>query len=171
MAQLEGIRIQNFRALKDVTLGKTYEHQKGVPLPRLMTIIGPNGCGKSSLLDAFGFIGDCLRQQGPRRDQLVIATKFFANLFPPDPNAGGASRKSVTAACEESLRRLQTDYIDLYWMHLWARFTPIDETMRALDDLVGAGKVRYIGFSDTDRRSFSTCAPGLRSVSNMTVRG
>jgi aryl-alcohol dehydrogenase-like predicted oxidoreductase len=79
----------------------------------------------------------------------VIATKFFANLFPPDPNAGGASRKSVTAACNESLRRLQTDYIDLYWMHLWDRFTPIEETLRALDDLVAAGKVRYIGFSDT----------------------
>ena len=94
-------------------------------------------------------IGDYVRQRGPRRDQLVIATKFFANLFPPDPNAGGASRKSVTAACDESLRRLQTDYIDLYWMHLWDRFTPIDETMRVLDDLVSAGKVRYIGFSDT----------------------
>src|SRR4029077_2270672 len=54
-----------------------------------------------------------------------------------------------TAACEESLRRLRTDYIDLYWMHLWDKFTPIEETMRALDDLVRAGKVRYIGFSDT----------------------
>ena len=94
-------------------------------------------------------IGDYVRQRGLRRDQLVIATKFFANLFPRDPNAGGASRKSVTAACDESLRRLSTDYIDLYWMHLWDRFTPIDETMRALDDLVTAGKVRYIGFSDT----------------------
>ena len=79
----------------------------------------------------------------------MIATKFFANLFPGDPNAGGASRKSLTAACDESLRRLQTDYIDLYWMHLWDRFTPIEETMRALDDLFGAGKVRYVGFSDT----------------------
>ena len=90
-----------------------------------------------------------MHQRGLRRDNLVIATKFFANLFPPDPNAGGASRKSVTAACNESLRRLQTDYIDLYWMHLWDRFTPIEETLRALDDLVAAGKVRYIGFSDT----------------------
>jgi aryl-alcohol dehydrogenase-like predicted oxidoreductase len=94
-------------------------------------------------------IGDYVRQRGLRRDQLVIATKFFSNLFPSDPNAGGASRKSLIAACDESLRRLQTDYIDLYWMHLWDRFTPIDETMRALDDLVTAGKVRYIGFSDT----------------------
>ena len=94
-------------------------------------------------------IGDYIRQRGLRRDQLVVATKFFANLFPPDPNAGGGSRKSLIAACDESLRRLQTDYVDLYWMHLWDRFTPIDETMRALDDLVRAGKVRYVGFSDT----------------------
>lgn len=94
-------------------------------------------------------IGEWIRKRGLRRDQLVIATKFFSNLFPPDPNGGGASRKSLTAACDESLRRLQTDYIDLYWMHLWDRFTPIEETMRALDDLVSAGKVRYIGFSDT----------------------
>jgi aryl-alcohol dehydrogenase-like predicted oxidoreductase len=94
-------------------------------------------------------IGDHVRTRDVRRDQLVIATKFFGNLFPGDPNAGGASRKSLTAACDESLRRLQTDYIDLYWMHAWDNFTPIDETMRALDDLVAAGKVRYVGFSDT----------------------
>ena len=94
-------------------------------------------------------IGDYVRTHDVRRDQLVIATKFFGNLFPGDPNAGGASRKSLTSACDESLRRLQTDYIDLYWMHAWDRFTPIEETMRALDDLVAAGKVRYIGFSDT----------------------
>jgi len=94
-------------------------------------------------------IGDYVRTKDVRRDQLVIATKFFGNLFPGDPNGGGANRKSLTAACDESLRRLQTDYIDLYWMHAWDSFTPIEETMRALDDLVAAGKVRYIGFSDT----------------------
>ena len=94
-------------------------------------------------------IGDYLRAGALGRDRIVVATKFFANLYPGDPNGGGASRKSLTAACEESLRRLRTDYIDLYWMHLWDRFTPIEETMRALDDLVRAGKVRYIGFSDT----------------------
>ena len=94
-------------------------------------------------------IGDYVRHGDSGRDRLVIATKFFANLHRGDPNGGGASRKSLTAACEESLRRLKTDYIDLYWMHLWDRFTPIEETMRALDDLVSAGKVRYIGFSDT----------------------
>ena len=94
-------------------------------------------------------IGDYLQHKGSSRDRIVLATKFFANLYPHDPNGGGASRKSLTAACDESLRRLQTDYIDLYWMHLWDSFTPIEETMRALDDLVSAGKVRYIGFSDT----------------------
>jgi aryl-alcohol dehydrogenase-like predicted oxidoreductase len=94
-------------------------------------------------------IGDCLARDRARRDRVVIATKFFTNLYPGDPNGGGASRKAIIASCEQSLRRLQTDYIDLYWMHLWDKFTPIDETMKALDDLVSAGKVRYIGFSDT----------------------
>ena len=94
-------------------------------------------------------IGQALGRDRARRDQVVIATKFFGSMYPGNPNGGGASRKNVCQACEQSLRRLQTDYIDLYWMHFWDRFTPIDETMRALDDLVRAGKVRYIGFSDT----------------------
>jgi len=94
-------------------------------------------------------IGDHLGRHPARRERTVIATKFFGNLYPGDPNGGGANRKSLIAACEQSLRRLQTDYIDLYWMHCWDRTTPIEETMRALDDLVRAGKVRYIGFSDT----------------------
>jgi len=94
-------------------------------------------------------IGDSVGRERSRRDRLVIATKFFGNLYPGDPNAGGAGRKNIVASCEQSLRRLQTDYIDLYWMHAWDRFTPIEETMRTLDQLVQAGKVRYIGFSDT----------------------
>jgi aryl-alcohol dehydrogenase-like predicted oxidoreductase len=94
-------------------------------------------------------IGDFIGRDASRRDRVVIATKFFGNLYPGDPNGGGANRKTVISSCEQSLRRLQTDYIDLYWMHCWDRFTPVEETMRALDDLVAAGKVRYIGFSDT----------------------
>ena len=94
-------------------------------------------------------IGDFIGRDRARRDRIVIATKFFGNLYEGDPNGGGAGRKAIAAACEQSLRRLQTDYIDLYWMHSWDKFTPIDETMRALDDLVRAGKARYIGFSDT----------------------
>src|ERR1700730_6651177 len=94
-------------------------------------------------------LGDFIGRDRHKRDRVVIATKFFGNLHPGDPNGGGAGRKTIVSSCEQSLRRLQTDYIDLYWMHCWDRFTPIEETMRALDDLVAAGKVRYIGFSDT----------------------
>ena len=90
-------------------------------------------------------IGDAIGRDRSRRDRVVIATKFVGNLYPGDPNAGGAGRKNIIASCEQSLRRLQTDYIDLYWMHAYDRHTPIEETMRALDDLVRDGKVRYIG--------------------------
>src|ERR1700742_15432 len=94
-------------------------------------------------------IGDHVGRPAPPRDRLVIATKFSGSLYPGDPNAGGSGRKSIMAACENSLRRLQTDYIDLYWLHNWDMHTPMEETMRALDDLVRAGKIRYIGVSDT----------------------
>lgn len=94
-------------------------------------------------------IGDHLAANPGLRDRIVLATKFFGNLHPGDPNGGGAGRKAVLAAVEQSLRRLRTDHIDLYWMHAWDRYTPIEETMRTLDDLVASGKVRYIGFSDT----------------------
>ncbi len=94
-------------------------------------------------------IGDHVGRHPARRDRLVIATKFSGNLYPGDPNGGGSSRKSILAACDNSLRRLQTDYIDLYWLHNWDVNTPIDETMAALEDLVRAGKVRYLGVSDT----------------------
>ena len=94
-------------------------------------------------------IGEYLASRQVRRDQLVIATKFVGSLYRGDPNAGGAGRKAIHAQCEASLRRLRTDTIDLYWMHTWDPHTPIEETMRALDDLVRAGKVRYLGVSDT----------------------
>ncbi|WP_163863683.1 aldo/keto reductase [Myxococcus eversor] len=94
-------------------------------------------------------IGDHLGRYPSKRDRVVIATKFISNLFPGDPNGGGAGRKSMMAQCEESLRRLQTGYIDLYWMHCWDENTPIEETMRGFEDLVRSGKVRYIGISDT----------------------
>lgn len=94
-------------------------------------------------------IGDHIGRHPAKRDRMVIATKFLGNMFPGDPNGGGAHRKGIIAACDESLRRLQTDYIDLYWMHFWDHLTPIDETMRAVDDLVRMGKVRYFGISDT----------------------
>jgi aryl-alcohol dehydrogenase-like predicted oxidoreductase len=94
-------------------------------------------------------LGDHLAHDRAKRDRVVIATKFLGNLYLGDPNGGGAGRKAVVAQCEQSLRRLRTDYIDLYWMHWHDTHTPIEETMRALDDLVSDGKVRHIGFSDT----------------------
>lgn len=82
-----------------------------------------------------------------KRAKIILATKFFATMDRDNPNARGGSRLHVIQACEDSLRRLQTDYIDLYQMHRPDPEIPIDETLRALDDLIQAGKVRYIGTS------------------------
>lgn len=84
-----------------------------------------------------------------RRDQLVLASKYTGNTRPGDPNAGGNHRKNLIQSIEASLKRLRTDYIDLYWLHMWEFRTPVEEVMRALDDLVRAGKVLYLAISDT----------------------
>ncbi|MFD1330213.1 aldo/keto reductase [Mycoplana ramosa] len=82
------------------------------------------------------------------RDSVVIATKFSNNLSPGNPNAGGNGRKNIMRAVDASLKRLKTDYIDLYLLHTWDRMTPVEEVVRTLDDLVRAGKIRYGGLSD-----------------------
>jgi aryl-alcohol dehydrogenase-like predicted oxidoreductase len=82
------------------------------------------------------------------RDELVIATKFTFNAQKGNPNAGGNGRKNILRAIEGSLRRLKTDYVDLYYLHAWDRITPVEEVMSTLNDLVRAGKVRHIGLSD-----------------------
>lgn len=94
-------------------------------------------------------IGDYFKSRNIRRDSQVISTKFFVNLYPGDPNGGGTGRKSIMGAVENSLRRLQTDYIDLYWMHAFDPHTPIEETLSTLSDLVTSGKIRYFAISDT----------------------
>jgi aryl-alcohol dehydrogenase-like predicted oxidoreductase len=94
-------------------------------------------------------LGDFFAARPGRREHVVLASKFFTNLFPGDPNGGGAGRTSIIAQLEATLRRLRTDHLDLYWLHNWDRHTPIEETLRALDDLVRAGKIRYVGFSNT----------------------
>lgn len=94
-------------------------------------------------------LGDFFAAQPGRRDHVVLASKFFTNMYPGDPNGGGAGRKAIIAQLDETLRRLQTDYLDVYWLHNWDRITPLTETMRTLDDLVRAGKIRYLGFSNT----------------------
>jgi aryl-alcohol dehydrogenase-like predicted oxidoreductase len=93
-------------------------------------------------------IGDYFAANPARRDRSVIATKFCGNMHPNDPNGGGAGRKAIIHQVEDSLRRLQTNYIDLLWVHFWDQHTPLIETMSTLNDLVRDGKVRYIGFSD-----------------------
>ncbi len=82
------------------------------------------------------------------RDDVVLATKYTFNPNPGRPLLGGNSRKNMHRALEGSLKRLRTDYVDLYWMHAWDQVTPIDEVLRGMDDLIAAGKIRYFGLSD-----------------------
>jgi len=92
------------------------------------------------------FVGELL--QG-RRDRFVLATKYSLTTDVTNPNAGGNHRRSLVRAVEDSLKRLGTDYIDLYWLHAWDYRNSIEEVLRALDDLVRQGKILYIGLSDT----------------------
>ncbi|MFJ6020201.1 aldo/keto reductase [Nocardiopsis alba] len=83
-----------------------------------------------------------------RRDRFVLSTKFGLPRDPDHPGSGGAHRKNLTLSLDRSLRRLRTDHVDLLWVHTWDPHTPIAETMRALDDMVRAGKVLYLGASN-----------------------
>jgi len=91
------------------------------------------------------FLGEFM--QG-HRESVVMATKYSNAAPGTDPNAAGNHRKSMMQAVEASLKRLKTDYIDLYWVHIWDQITPVEEVMRGLDDLIRQGKVLYVGISD-----------------------
>lgn len=91
------------------------------------------------------FVGELIRDH---RESVVLSTKYTCTVATGDANAGGNHRKSMVQALESSLRRLRTDYIDLYWLHVWDQMTPVEEVMRGFDDLVRQGKVLYIGVSD-----------------------
>jgi aryl-alcohol dehydrogenase-like predicted oxidoreductase len=91
------------------------------------------------------FLGEFMKDH---RRTVVLATKYSNAAPGTDPNAAGNQRKHMMQAVEASLKRLQTDYIDLYWVHIWDQITPVEEVMRGLDDLVRAGKVLYAGISD-----------------------
>jgi aryl-alcohol dehydrogenase-like predicted oxidoreductase len=115
-------------------------------------------CGGNFLDTADGYtngtsetlLGKFLSEAGSGlRDKLVLATKYSFGGKVGDPNSGGNGRKSMMNALEGSLKRLQTDYVDLYWMHVWDRITPVEEVMATFDTMVRQGKVRYIGLSDT----------------------
>jgi len=92
-------------------------------------------------------IGDVVGRHSAIRTGMVIGTKFGGNTFPGNPNGGGSGSKAILESVNQSLRRLQTDYIDLLWIHQWDWNTPMEETMRTLNNLVASGKTRYIGVS------------------------
>jgi aryl-alcohol dehydrogenase-like predicted oxidoreductase len=83
-----------------------------------------------------------------KREEFVVATKYTISTNPDDPNASGNHRKNLVQSVEASLKRLNASYIDLLWIHVWDPLTPIEEAMRALDDLVRSGKILYVGISD-----------------------
>ncbi|MGD1807739.1 aldo/keto reductase [Dapis sp. BLCC M126] len=100
------------------------------------------------------FLGEFIASE---RDAIVLATKYTNGLGDNNPNGGGNQRKNMVQSVEASLKRLNTDYIDLLWLHIWDFMTPAEEVMRAFDDLVRAGKVLYIGISDTPAWVVSQC--------------
>ncbi len=91
-------------------------------------------------------VGEFIKKE---RERFVLGTKYTLFTRREDPNASGNHRKNMVQSLEASLKRLDTDYIDLFWVHAWDFMTPVDEVMRGLDDMVSQGKVNYIGISDT----------------------
>lgn len=92
------------------------------------------------------YVGDYIAAE---RDRFVVSTKYTLYKRKGDPNACGNQRKNLVQALEASLKQLKTDYVDIYWIHAWDHLTPVEEVVRALDDMVRAGKVLYVGASDT----------------------
>lgn len=120
--------------------------------PELRRILETYGEAGGNVIDTAPIYGDSEEVLGElvanHRDRFVLATKYTASWDSTNPNAAGNHRGSLMSSLERSLRRLNTDYVDLLWVHLWDPHTPVEETMRALDDVVRAGKVRYVGISD-----------------------
>lgn len=143
--------------VSDLVLGAmTFGEQGGVgaPMPECRRILDLYAETGGNMIDTAvnyrdgaseEFLGELL---GGRRESFVLGTKYTVSRDRADPNAAGNHRKNLRASLETSLRRLRTDYVDVYWVHMWDRHTPIEETMRALDDAVQAGKVLYVGISD-----------------------
>ncbi len=92
-------------------------------------------------------VGECMAQRS-LRNSIVLATKFTFNGQRGNPNAGGNGRKNIYRALETSLKRMKTDYIDMYWMHYWDQTTPVEEVLESFGSLQQQGKIRYFGFSD-----------------------
>jgi len=126
----------------------TLDEEASRPLIRQALELGINFLDTAnfySLGSSEEIVGRAIREFA-RRDEIVLATKVFMPMR-PGPNARGLSRKAIFAELDASLKRLGTDYVDLYQIHRWDYATPIEETLEALNDVVRAGKVRYIGAS------------------------
>jgi len=143
--------------VSDLILGAmTFGEQGGVgaPLPECRKMLDLYAEAGGNMIDTAINYRDGASEQilgellDGRRESFVLGTKYTVSRDRADPNAAGNHRKNLRASLETSLRRLRTDYLDLYWVHMWDRETPIEETMRALDDAVQAGKVLYVGISD-----------------------
>jgi aryl-alcohol dehydrogenase (NADP+) len=133
------------------------EEEEGRPFIRRAIELGFNFFDTADMYSAGmseEILGRALRDFGPPRDRLVIASKVFFPLG-DDPNQRGLSRKHILHAIDDSLRRLGTDYLDLYYIHRFDYHTPIAETLEALDHVVKAGKVRYLGASSMDAWRFA----------------
>ena len=105
------------------------------------------------------YVGEFVAKE---RERFVVATKYTLSRDGQDANASGNHRKSLVESLEVSLRRLGTDYVDIYWAHIWDPWTPIEEMMRALDDQVRAGKILYVGISDAPAWVVSRATPWPR---------
>lgn len=120
---------------------------------RMLDIYADRGGNFVDTADFYGQMGGSERLLGQivgeRREKLVISTKYSITTSPGDPNAAGNSRRNMVRSVEASLKRMNTDWIDLLYLHMWDFRTPVDEILRAFDDLVRSGKVLYIGLSDT----------------------
>jgi aryl-alcohol dehydrogenase-like predicted oxidoreductase len=133
--------------LGTMTFGNTTEEQEGIAMIHRFLDAGGNFIDTADVYvggKSEEIVGKAMKG---RRSEVILATKV-RNKVGPHPNDVGLSRRRIFEGVEQSLRRLQTDYIDLYQVHVWDNLTPIEETMRALDDLITQGKVRYIGCSN-----------------------
>jgi len=134
----------------------TLDEEKSRPLIRQALELGINFLDTANTYSGGNseeIVGRAIRDFG-RREEIVLATKVF-NRMHPGPNGAGLSRKAIMAEIDNSLRRLGTDYVDLYQIHRWDATVPIEETLEALHDVVKAGKARYIGASSMHAWQFA----------------
>jgi aryl-alcohol dehydrogenase-like predicted oxidoreductase len=147
-----GLRVSEF-ALGGMTFGERWgwgaSREEAGRIVRAFADAGGNFIDTANFYtggESEEIIGELIAADRPR---WVLATKYSLNTNPSDPNAGGTHRKNLVQSLEASLRRLRTDYVDVLWVHIWDPFTPVEEVVGALDDVVRAGKVLYVGVSDT----------------------